>query len=452
MSNASTYQCPHCAGALSFNAESGLLECAHCGTAFAEDEMQRPLPVDAMAEVLEAKHVKTVGQFLDNAPWEVANEGTAAAKTAVRYSCPSCGAGIIADQSTVATSCPYCGNNLLVAGIATADNIPGWIIPFSITREQAEAAMRSHFEHKWYLSQAFSAQVEHMQAVYVPYHLYDVYVDGWADYVAYDETGVGGAGSIKSFRGFKRAGHASFKGIPIDGSSKMPDAHMDAIAPFGLSEMRKFSTGYAAGYLMEVADESVEACRAQAEKLAATSFEQDMEADVLAEEHVDGIESTVAHETHVKTVDVRSCVLPVWLMHCTWGDEQMLFAVNGETGKCVGDLPISKVRRRATVLTLVAALALVAFLLLGGLTDGWREVGGLGYLFALAIAVVALVPMAVDAYFKGQMRTAIETADAGMSYDSQGLAFTESWHTEKSYPSESKAKAALKERGADQGE
>ena len=139
-------------------------------------------------------------------------------------------------------------------------------------------------------------------------------------------------------------------------------------------------------------------------------------------------------------------------MHCTWGDEPMLFAVNGETGKCVGDLPISKVRRRATVLTLVAALALVAFLLLGGLTDGWREVGGLGYLFALAIAVVALVPMAVDAYFKGQMRTAIETADAGMSYDSQGLAFTESWHTEKSYPSESKAKAALKERGADQGE
>ena len=62
MSNASTYQCPHCAGALSFNAESGLLECAHCGTAFAEDEMQRPLPVDAMAEVLEADLYEIVPQ------------------------------------------------------------------------------------------------------------------------------------------------------------------------------------------------------------------------------------------------------------------------------------------------------------------------------------------------------------------------------------------------------
>ena len=80
------------------------------------------------------------------------------------------------------------------------------------------------------------------------------------------------------------------------------------------------------------------------------------------------------------------------------------------------------------------------------------EMDNIGLVVGFAIAFVALVTIAVDAGFKAQMRTAVEATNAGMSYDSQGLAFTESWHTEKSYPSESKAKAALKERGADQGE
>ncbi len=440
-----TYQCPNCNGVLAFNAESGLLECASCDSVFSQGEAERAIPTSVEPKVRETQHVRTVEQFLDNAPWEIEHEGTAAARTAVRYSCPSCGADVIADQSTVSTSCPYCGNNMLTCGVATAENIPDWVIPFSITREQAEVQMRQHFEHKWYLSRKFSASIEHMQAVYVPYHLYDVNVDGWAHYVAYDQKGTG-EGSVKHYYGVKRAGHAAFEGIPIDGSSKMPDAHMDAIAPFDFSALRAFSTAYAAGYLMEVADESAEACQPRAEALAKTSFEQDMENDVIDQPAIDDISEVVARETHVETVRAHSCVLPVWLMHCTWGAERMLFAVNGETGKCVGDLPISSARRRATVCALVAVLAVIVFSILGEMTDGWRDADGLGILVGLGIAVVALVPMAVDSHFKRQMITAVEAADAGMSYGRQGLVFTERWQTEEHYEFESQAREKLGEQ------
>ena len=445
MSKAVTYRCPNCHGVLTFNAESGLMECASCGSAFGQGEAERDIPISAESHVRKTRHVRTVDQFLDNAPWEVGHEGTEAAQTAVRYSCPSCGAAIIADQSTVSTSCPYCGNNMLTSGIATTDSIPDWIVPFSITREQAETQMRRHFEHRWYLSRSFSASLEHMQAVYVPYHLYDVDVGGWAHYVAYDQKGSG-EGCLKYFYGFKRAGHALFERIPIDGSSKMPDAHMDAIAPFDLSAMRTFSTVYAAGYLMEVADESADACRPRAEKLARTSFEQDMDNDVIDQPAIDGISEVVARETKVETVSMQTCVLPVWLMHCTWGDERMLFAVNGETGKCVGDLPISSARRRATVLAAVVLMAAIVFWILGAMTDGWREADGMGLLIGLGVAVVALVPMAVDSHFKKQMITAVETTDAGMSYDCQGLVFTERWQTEERYELESQAREKLRER------
>ena len=442
MTKAVTYQCPNCHGVLAFNAESGLLECASCGSTFAQGEAERAIPVNAEAQARKTRHVRTVDQFLDNAPWEIEHEGTAAAQTAMRYSCPSCGADVIADQSTVSTSCPYCGNNMLTSGIATADSIPDWVLPFSITREQAETHMRRHFEHKWYLSRTFDASLEHMQAVYVPYHLFDVNVDGWAHYVAYDQKGSG-EGSVRHYYGFKRAGHAAFERIPIDGSSKMPDAHMDAIAPFDLSEMRPFSTAYAAGYLMEVADESAEACRFRAEELAKASFEQDMESDVAESPGIDDIADVIASETHVETVRTQSCVLPVWLMHCTWGAEDMLLAVNGETGKCVGDLPISSARRRATVLVLVAIMAAIVFWLLGALTDGWRDTDGLGYLVGFGIAIVALVPMAVDSHFKSQMITAVETTDAGMSYDCQGLVLTERLRTEEHYELESQAREKM---------
>ena len=158
-----------------------------------------------------------------------------------------------------------------------------------------------------------------------------------------------------------------------------------------------------------------------------------MENDVTDQPGIDGIAEVVARETRVETARMQSCVLPVWLMHCTWGAEHMLFAVNGETGKCVGDLPISRARRSATVLGLATLLAVVVFWLLGALTDGWRDTDGLGFLVGLGIAAVALGTMAVDSHFEKQMKTAVEAADAGMSYDCQGLVFTERWQTEEHY-------------------
>ena len=127
----------------------------------------------------------------------------------------------------------------------------------------------------------------------------------------------------------------------------------------------------------------------------------------------------------------------------------MLFAVNGETGKCVGDLPISGARRGLTVGGLVAVLVILAFLLIGAMTDGWRETDGMGKLVGGAIAVIAIATLAVDGHFKKQMRTAVEATNAGMSYDNQGLVVTQRWRTAKSYGSKKKAHAKLDEYNAE---
>lgn len=438
MPKAKTYQCPNCGGVMTFDAETGHLVCEFCDHVFEQGEAEVNLPVsDKAVERQETTHAQTVEDFLERAPWEVTADGTVGA---VVYSCPSCAAEVAADQSVVSTSCPYCGNNMLVSGMATKDNIPQYVLPFSVTKDQAKQRMKQHFEHKWYLSRAFDAQLAHMQGVYVPYHLYDMSVQGRADYVGYNEVSDDDGHDTKYYYAIKRAGHATFTKIPVDGSSKMPDGHMDAIAPFSFDKMQDFSASYAAGYLMEVADEDVNACEPRAEQRARTSFEQDLKADARKERNIEGIEEVVTQETNVTVDSASSCVLPVWLMHCTWENVQMLFAVNGETGKCVGDLPVDKGRRRMTVLGVLAALVLVSLALFIAIFADKDD----GFKFLIGAAILTIiVTIVVDGHFMSQMRTAVVTRDASMSYNAEGLVVTERWRSKRSYGSARKARQQL---------
>jgi len=441
MPKATTYQCPNCNGVMTFDAATGQLVCEFCGVTFSEGEHDKAIPLgDAPVQAAATDHVKTVEEFLEHAPWKV---DAAEYANSVEYTCPSCGAGVVADQSTVSTECPYCGNNMLVQGIATEKNIPRWVLPFSVTREEAEARMNEHFEHKWYLSRQFSAALEHMQGVYVPYHLYDIDVSGNADYLGYYEVeDSDGDSKTKHYYAIKRAGHASFERIPVDGSSKMPDGHMDAIAPFDFNKLRDFSAGYVTGYLTEVPDEDAQACLPRAEDRARNSFESDLREDARREKGVEGIEETVRSETNVRMTGVSSCVLPVWLAHCTWEDHQMLFAVNGETGRCVGDLPIEGKRRAATIAGTALGLLLLAVIIFFVAMRGSDS--QTGYIVG-AIILIILGTFLVDAHFRGQMHTAVEATNADMSYTSEGLVVTERWRSRKSYLRKSKAQQQLEE-------
>ena len=134
----------------------------------------------------------------------------------------------------------------------------------------------------------------------------------------------------------ERAGTIRFERVPVDGSSKMPDAHMDAIEPFDYGELTPFSTAYLPGFLADKYDVTAEEC--------APRVEQRVENNAVAM-----LESTVTgysgHTLLGKNVQVRRgpakyALLPVWMLHTKWKDKDYLFAMNGQTGKLIGDLPV----------------------------------------------------------------------------------------------------------------
>jgi hypothetical protein len=39
---------------------------------------------------------------------------------------------------------------------------------------------------------------------------------------------------------------------------------------------------------------------------------------------------------------VKYALLPVWMLHTSWSGNDYLFAMNGQTGKLIGDLPVDR--------------------------------------------------------------------------------------------------------------
>jgi len=127
-------------------------------------------------------------------------------------------------------------------------------------------------------------------------------------------------------------------------------------------------------------------------------------------------------------------------MHCTWEDVQMLFAVNGETGKCVGDLPVDKRRRTLTIIATVAVLVILSLMLYLFIFIDDED----GFKFLIGAAVLTLIAtLMVDGHFMSQMHTAVEATNASMSYDDEGLVVTERWRSKHRYHSIHKARSQL---------
>ena len=133
---------------------------------------------------------------------------------------------------------------------------------------------------------------------------------------------------------------------------------MDAIEPFDYSEMVPFSVGYLPGYLTDRYDQGVKTCEARASKRVEATCVSTMRDTVTGYMEVD----TESASTSLDLSDVAYALLPVWMLHTRWNNEDYLFAMNGQTGRLIGDLPIDNGKVMRWTLILFLPLAIVLFI------------------------------------------------------------------------------------------
>ena len=321
-------KCPNCGGAVEFDANSQRLKCPFCDTEFDIAAMQQ-------AEEFKSNFVQDINWNSQNSQWEAGETDGMNV-----YVCNSCAGEIVADATTGATTCPYCGNQVVMKGQFSGELRPDLVIPFKLDKKAAKEALKKHFRGKKFVPKAFLAEnkLDEVKGVYVPHWLFscDAVVNAtyqaekykhWSDSKnEYTET---------TAYNVYRSGSIGFDNVPVDGSTKMPDDLMESIEPFNLNEAVPFNTAYLAGYLADKYDVDVNQSMGRANERIQTS------ALDAFEDTVEGYNSVTPMQAAMQVANgsYKYALYPVWILTVKWKGQNYTFAMNGQTGKFVGNIP-----------------------------------------------------------------------------------------------------------------
>lgn len=136
---------------------------------------------------------------------------------------------------------------------------------------------------------------------------------------------------------------------------------MDAIEPFDYGDLKPFSTAYLPGYLADRYDEDADTCAERAYRRMYNSTADALHATTGGYSEIHPISENI----NVDMTHAHYALLPVWMLHTRWKDKDFLFAMNGQTGRLIGDLPVDKSRVAAWFAGIsLPLMAVLAFLLL----------------------------------------------------------------------------------------
>ncbi len=351
------YQCPECLGPLHFDAETQMIVCDYCDSKYPENYFETEQEPQT-----EEVDWATEGVVRQN---EVLEEQSG-------FICTSCGAEVVSDRNTVATECMYCSNPVVISNNISGVVKPDVILPFKISKEQAEQMLKDFYKGKVLLPNTFTDEnrIKKIAGMYVPFWLYSGKGDGNATYDGQEiEKYTSGDYEITKTKHYDiyRSGNLKFSKIPVDASRKMEDEYMDGLEPFEYHDLKKFSPQYMAGFFADKFDVDVNECRERAKVRAINSTGSAFMRTITGFDRV----SLKNADINFIEDDTHYALFPVWMLNTKYHGKIYTFAINGQTGKVSGELPIDKMKKFLLELKYFAGItailtALFAFMFFGG--------------------------------------------------------------------------------------
>lgn len=299
---------------MAFDAPSGKLSCSSCGR---------------QDNISEFKDEFIEKEFTD----DVAKE----------YYCENCGAAVLTDQDTTATSCSFCNANVVLADRLSGQLAPKKVIPFKISKEEAQAAFRKWCKNGRLTPDGFvtAERIKNITGMYVPFWVYDLH-----SHIQISATGT----KVRSYtRGnyiytetkyydvFRDLEMYHVK-VPVDASAKIDDELMDLLEPYNYDDLVEFKTPYLTGFLAEKYNFTADELLPRAKKKISNYIQ------AFANTSISGYSSVRNKRQKVNTKQQKGfyVLFPVWMIVYDLEQQEHTFAMNGQTGKVVGKPPISK--------------------------------------------------------------------------------------------------------------
>ena len=335
MDTIQNYKCPCCGAPLVFCGTE--LRCDSCDNTFSAQTIQQ------MTEGMEHTGGESKYNWENYEPRNYEDTGDI---NLASYSCPSCGAGITGDDTLGSTVCPYCGNSVIVKGQFEGTLRPDYIIPFKFDKKSAIAAFEDDFKNAPFLPDEFKnkKKIEEMAGVYVPFWMFDCDCEAAVSYSAERVTAWSDANynytKTDYFRLY-RAGSIGFANVPVDASKKADDTYMEAVEPFDYNDATEFNGTYLSGYLADKYDVSVQESTQRANERVKNST-------IAAFNDTTGLYTAVipvSERVEFENGKIRYSLLPVWMLNIKYNNQMYKFAINGQTGKVVGQYPVDKSKK-----------------------------------------------------------------------------------------------------------
>ena len=323
--NALDNRCPSCKASITFNPVNQMWDCSYCGSKFTLEQMQQYNNVSVVSsnDVVSQLVPESVMKNID------------------LYRCNSCGAQIMADEHTTSTFCVYCGNTAILKDRIEQGRAPNFIIPFKKTKEDAIKGFKKITRNKLLAPSCFKnvKNIEKITGIYIPFWAYDLEANGEAEFEAWDSK----SWSDSKYKytkvdrySIRKSGHFDFNKVLADASTRFPDDLMDSLEPFDYTDLRPYNHAYLAGFLAEKydVDESVGMNRVVGR---------------TKDTALGMIEGTIGHQKRKLVNDgirvssryTHYIMLPVWMVNIKYKNKYYTFAMNGQTGRLVGNMPVS---------------------------------------------------------------------------------------------------------------
>ena len=326
------YQCKTCGAELSWDPNAGCLKCQFCDSEFQVTDFEDATATteEVASENVQEIEYSGVGDLEDGM---------------VVYECNNCSGTVITQETTMATVCPYCGEAISITSKSVGEFRPKLCIPFAQSKKEIMELYKKYVSKSFLTPKAFKEEsvVEKIQGLFAPFYLHTL-----TDKAKIIFTGEK---CRSSKRGYDKVtthdvydlgidAEALFEKIPTDASVRLDDQLMNALEPFNYEDIKDYNPAYMAGFLAEQTDDDKASLDVRAEERAKEGMRQS------ARQQLSEYSSLMQQMEHHDIVDHQSdyTMLPVWMLNVKHKDKRYTFAINGQTGKVVGKLPMDKLK------------------------------------------------------------------------------------------------------------
>ena len=358
---ATTFSCPSCGGRPVWDPESQGLLCPFCGTKTA----------------VTLDHIRPAEYDIDTAPEALAQDwGTE--KRAVR--CKACGAETVLDQHDTANLCPFCGSPHVLDDQSSAGIAPESTLPFRVSKQTAAASFSKWLKGKLFAPSAAkkAARLEQITGVYLPHWTYDddasAHYVGEAGHHYYVNVPVVVERNGKRVTEMRReqrtrwepaAGYVEhyFDDVIVPASERLPADLLGRVQPYNLDELCDYKAEYLSGFIAEKPAVDVHRGWDTARADIEGDLRQMARQDILSHADEARVHRIDAHHSKIR---YKLTLLPMYLSSFTYKQKAYHVLVNGQTGRCGGQAPVSPWRVLIAVLLVLAIIAGVYFWVEGG--------------------------------------------------------------------------------------